>query len=310
MAHILPQSETEHVKYFHMKKYRVISTQKQTAQILDLENREQIICFFPRKTKPICGDYVEIQKNKNDFVIESIYPRKNVFARANHKGQKQNIAANVDIQIIVVAVEPEPTRDLINRYLVAAHNCDMQPVIVFNKSDINENFFTETRDMYEKLGYLTLLTSIKEDKDLSELQKLMSAKTSILVGMSGVGKSSISQIILGEELKTGEISKKTGKGSHVTSVTQLYQIPLDDGFLIDSPGVWEYGLWKMESSEIALGFPEIHAISHECKFNNCTHTHEPKCAVKTAVENGKIFNARYQSYLRIIDSMKYWEEKY
>ncbi len=293
-----------------MSKYRVISTQKQTALVMNIETNKTVPCFFSRKTKPICGDFVNIQDNENESVIASIIQQKNFFARANHKGQKQVIAANVDNQIIVVAVEPQPTKDLINRYLIAAHLCQIQPIIVFNKSDINPHFFDETQKLYQSLGYTTLNTTIHKiqgDSQFDHLKNLMANKTSIFVGMSGVGKSSISQIILGQTLKTGEISKKTGKGSHVTSVTQMYKVPdIDDGFLIDSPGVWEYGLWKMTESEIAAGFPEIQSHLGRCKFSDCTHVHEPQCSVKQAVDAQQIITSRYQSYLRIIDSMKYW----
>jgi len=290
-----------------MKKYRIISTQKQTALVLNTVTNEQQACFFARKEKPICGDYVEIQFNKNEYLIKKIHPRKNVFARANHKGMRQNIAANVDNQIIVVAVQPEPTRDLINRYLIAAHVCAMQPILVFNKNDMDEDFFNDSIQLYQSLGYRTLSTNTISQTNFDKLIEWMTDKTSIFVGMSGVGKSSISEIILGQELKTGEISKKTGKGSHVTSVTHLYKIPNIGGYLIDSPGVWEYGLWKMSEHEIASGFPEIQNKLGHCKFSNCTHTHEPNCGIKQAVENKEINKLRYESYLRIIDSMKYWD---
>ncbi|VAW34166.1 Ribosome small subunit biogenesis RbfA-release protein RsgA [hydrothermal vent metagenome] len=290
-----------------MSQYRIISTQKQTALVVNTKTNEQQACFFSRKHKPICGDYVEIQTNKNEYIISNILPHRNVFARANHNGQRQNIAANVDNQIIVVAVQPEPTRDLINRYLIAAHNCGMRAIIVFNKNDIDKDFFNEINSLYQSLGYITLSTNATTQTDFTELIALMTGKTSIFVGMSGVGKSSISEIILHKKLKTGEISKKTGKGSHVTSVTQMYKIPNNSGYLIDSPGVWEYGLWKMGEDEIAAGFSEISSKAGQCKFSNCTHTHEPKCAVKKAVENHEISSQRYDSYLRIIDSMKYWK---
>jgi ribosome biogenesis GTPase len=290
-----------------MKKYRVISTQKQTALVINTETSIQQACFFARKIKPICGDFVEIQANKNEYVISKIHTQTNIFSRANHKGLRQNIAANVDNQIIVVAVKPEHTQDLINRYLIAAHLCEMNPIILFNKNDIDEHFFDDTKKLYQSLGYTVLTTSTKDQSNFDELTALMANKTSIFVGMSGVGKSSISELILKQPLKTGEISKKTGKGSHVTSVTHMYAIPDSVGFLIDSPGVWEYGLWKMTEHEIAAGFPEINAQLGTCKFSNCTHTHEPKCGIKLAVEKGEINPLRYKSYLRIIDSMKYWD---
>ena len=290
-----------------MKQYRVISTQKQTALVINTQTNKQQACFFSRKHKPICGDCVEIQANKNEYLISAIIPRKSIFSRANHKGLKQNIAANVDKQFIVVAVEPEPTRDLISRYLIGAHVCDIEPIIVFNKNDINANFFDQNIKLYQSLGYKTLSTNTKEQDDFSHLKDMMTTCTSIFVGMSGVGKSSISQIVLNNTIKTGEISKKTGKGSHVTSVTQMYNIPDSTGFLIDSPGVWEYGLWKMETSEICYGFIEFRAHIQNCKFSNCTHIHEPKCGIKDAVNNQLISPLRYDSYLRVVDSMKYWD---
>jgi ribosome biogenesis GTPase len=290
-----------------MKKYRVISTQKQTALVLNTQSNEQQACFFARKEKPICGDYVEIQHNKNEYLISKIYQRKNIFARANHKGLKQNIAANVDIQVVVVAVKPEPTRDLINRYLIGAHHCGTQALIVFNKNDIDPHFFDETQQLYQNLGYQTISTNTKTQTNFEELLAILKDKTSIFVGMSGVGKSSISELVLKKFIKTGEISKKTGKGSHVTSVTQMYKIPNCTGFLIDSPGVWEYGLWKMDAADIAAGFKEFHDYIKLCKFSNCTHTHEPKCGVKQAVNDKLITQQRYDSYLRIINSMKYWD---
>lgn len=297
---------TEHVKYFAMSIYRVISTQKQTALVINTQSNEQQACFFARKHKPICGDYVEVQHNKNEVLISKIVPHRNVFARANHKGQKQNIAANVDNQIVVVAVEPQPTRDLINRYLIGAYHCKTEAIIVYNKNDLDPHYFDENIKLYQDLGYKTLSTNTTEQKDFATLKAWMDNKTSIFVGMSGVGKSSISQIILENQIKTGEISKKTGKGSHVTSVTQLYKIPHSSGYLIDSPGVWEYGLWKMDAVDIAAGFIEFHQYINQCKFSNCTHVHEPKCGVKHAVEGKLIHQVRYDSYLRIMDSMKYW----
>ena len=290
-----------------MAKYRVISTQKQTALVVNTQTDKQEACFFARKHKPICGDYVEIQHNANEYVIAKILPQKNIFARANNKGKKQNIAANVDNQIIVVAVEPEPTRDLINRYLIGAHCCRTNAIIVFNKNDIDPDFFADKIKLYSELGYKTISTSSKTQENLPELMALMQNKTSIFVGMSGVGKSSLSELVLKKYIKTGEISKKTGKGSHVTSVTQMYKIPNEEAYLIDSPGVWEYGLWKMSAADIAAGFIEFANHIQNCKFSNCTHTHEPKCGVKQAVAAEKIKQQRYESYLRIIDSMKYWD---
>ena len=289
--------------------YRVVSTHKKDAQILDVNTRERLKAHLTRHLRPVCGDYVQLDKFQNDSVrVAEVLPRRNHFARSDRKGNAQIIAANIDLNVIVVAVRPEPTRDLINRYLVASHHCGIEPLLVFNKTDLDPTFFDETEKTYRDLGYQTCRLSAKQPESVQPLLHALKDKTSILVGQSGVGKSSLSRIILQDDsLRTGDLSQKTGKGSHVTSVTRLYPLPDSEGFLIDSPGVWEYGLWRMTPQEIAAGFIDFQPYLGQCKFNDCSHLHEPDCAIRQAVEKGEIDPKRYQSYTRIVESMKHHE---
>ncbi|WP_154223182.1 ribosome small subunit-dependent GTPase A [Marinicella rhabdoformis] len=287
--------------------YRVTSTQKNTASMIHTENHQAISAFFPRKLKPICGDEVEVEHLKSEFRITRINKRFNSFCRADSRGRKQHIAANVDQIMIVMAVKPEPTRDILNRYLVVAEKEGITPLLVFNKSDMDPLFFVNTINQYEKLGYLTFKTYNQDPSTVVDLKRQLADKTTILAGQSGVGKSSLTELMMPEvKLKTGKLSDKTGKGAHTTSVTQMYHDSTLNANIIDSPGVWEYGLWSMEAHEIAAGFIDFDDFMGQCKFSNCTHIHEPGCAIELAVKQGKIKNNRFESYLRIVDSMKYW----
>lgn len=287
--------------------YRVASTQKTTASLLHSKTHEIAHAFFARKLKPICGDLVEVEQNKSELKIKNISKRNNTFCRADNKGRKQHIAANVDQIMIVLAVAPLPTRDIVNRYLITAEHEDIEPILVFNKSDIDSHVFINTINQYEKLKYQVFKTSKNDHTSINQIKPLLKDKTTVIVGQSGVGKSSITRVMMPAiELKTGKLSDKTGKGAHTTSVTQMYYDVDLNANIIDSPGVWEYGLWAMSAHEIASGFREFQNYLGQCKFSNCTHIHEPQCAIMQAVQNKEIRSNRYESYLRIVDSMKYW----
>jgi len=287
---------------------RVTSTQKTTASLLDEEDHQVLNAFFARKLKPICGDKVRVTGTEAECRIDEILPRDNSFCRADNRGRKQHIAANVDQIMIVMAVEPMPTRDILNRYLVGAEAEGIEPILVFNKHDLDARIFINQINQYEQLGYQVFKTSKHDVPSIEAIKPWLTGKTTVIVGQSGVGKSSITRVMLpGVELKTGKLSEKTGKGAHTTSVTQMYYDAGLDACIIDSPGVWEYGLWTMSAHEIAAGFREFQPLLGQCKFSNCTHIHEPQCAIMQAVKKGDIREDRYLSYLRIVDSMKYWE---
>ena len=287
---------------------RVTSTQKTTASLLDCEDHQVLSAFFARKLKPICGDQVAVSGSESEWRIDDILPRDNSFCRADNRGRKQHIAANVDQIMIVMAVEPMPTRDILNRYLVGAEAEDIEPILVFNKHDLDARVFMNQINQYAQLGYRVFKTSKHDVPSIEAIKPLLAGKTTVIVGQSGVGKSSITRVMLpGVDLKTGKLSEKTGKGAHTTSVTQMYYDAGLDASIIDSPGVWEYGLWTMSAHEIAAGFREFQPLLGQCKFSNCTHIHEPQCAIMQAVKQGDVHENRYQSYVRIVDSMKYWE---
>lgn len=249
------------------------------------------------------------QADDESLVVESILPRKNYFVRADERQRQQPVAANLDQVIIVIATRPLPSRDLLERYLLAVHSLGIKPVIVLNKTDLDVEpdgnpqraKVLEHLPDYERLGYSVVRTSCKTDPGVAWLRPVLEGKTSILVGQSGVGKSSLINKLLPDlEIQTGALSEATGKGTHTTTSTMMYCFT-GGGFLIDSPGVWEYGIWKLQDDEIAAGFLEFSDYLGQCRFNNCVHATEPGCAIKTAVAEGQILKWRYESYLRLLE---------
>ena len=221
------------------------------------------------------------------------------------RGTLRPVAANIDRIVIVVCPSPRTPVNLIDRYLVATAHDDIKPVILLNKVDLLEQApgMSQELDEYEALGYEVVRASAKQDDGFKTIVKLVENGNSVFVGQSGVGKSSIIQKLLPDEaIKVGEISEATGKGKHTTTTARLYHIP-SGGQLIDSPGIREFGLWHTSEEDLASGFPEIDAEAHHCKFRNCQHTHEPGCAIKTAVAENRILARRLESFLAIRDSL-------
>jgi ribosome biogenesis GTPase len=276
-----------------------------------LADGERKQCKFRRKVgRPYCGDRVLVARADDaSLVVESILPRKNYFVRTDERQRLHIIAANLDQVLIVVAARPLPSRDLMERYLLAVHSLGIEPVIIWNKKDLpvatdetaaGAAVLAHMPD-YEALGYTVIHTSCKSEPGIGGLQSTLKDRTSILVGQSGVGKSSlINQLIPDLQIQTGVLSSATGKGTHTTTSTILYQLP-EGGNLIDSPGVWEYGIWKLDNHELTSGFIEFKRWLGHCHFNNCMHLTEPNCAIKQAVMDGHIRNWRYQSYLRLLE---------
>jgi len=266
-------------------------------------------CVFRRSVgRPLCGDRVEFERaDGQTAVITSILPRRNEFVRAGARGRKQAIAANLDQVLIVVAPAPEPSQDLVERYLVAVHSLGIRPLIVLNKAErmATAELAAESPlhrlDEYSELGYTVLRTSCKTEPGIGALPPILESQTSILVGQSGVGKSSLANALLPDlDLQTGALSRVTGKGTHTTTTTIMYSLPCG-GRLIDSPGVWEYGLWPMSQPELAAGFLEFSGFEGQCRFNDCRHAGEPGCAIRSAVEVGDIREWRYSAYLRLLE---------
>jgi len=276
--------------------------------VVELDGGERLKCKYRRSVgRPWCGDRVEVEMaDGQSAVVTRILPRKNEFSRADTRQRKQTIAANIDQALIVIAPQPAPSRDLVERYLVAVHSLNIQPVIVLNKADLLENEQVDCdgplghMDDYRQLGYRVLQTSCLGEPGMGRLNEVLQGKTSILVGQSGVGKSSLVNVLLPDlDLRTRALSHVTGKGTHTTTTTIMYDLP-EGGWLIDSPGVWEYSLWQMEQIDLVSGFIEFEPFLGQCKFNDCRHAQEPDCAISAAAQAGIIRPWRYRAYLSLL----------
>jgi len=280
--------------------------------VVELDNGAQLACTYRRAVgRPCCGDRVVVQRAAGQSaVVTGIEPRRNVFARADARQRKQIIAANLDRVVIVIAPAPQPSRDLVERYLVAVHSLGIEPVLVVNKADLVDPATVGPEsplgrlDDYRALGYPVLTTSCKGPPGTAELDAALRNRVSILVGQSGVGKSSLVNAVLPDlDLQTGALSRVTGKGTHTTTTTIMYALPCG-GRLIDSPGVWEYGLWPLEAAELTAGFIEFRDVAARCRFNDCRHAGEPGCAVADAVAAGAIRPWRYAAYRRLLEQLQ------
>mgnify|MGYP000441092750 FL=1 len=279
--------------------------------VVELESGERLECKYRRSVgRPCCGDRVTVQHADDEStVVVAIEPRRNEFARADARQRRQIIAANLDRVLIVIAPAPLPSRDLLERYLVAVHSLGIEPVLVLNKAELLNGAPVEPGgpldhlEDYRQLGYTVLETSCKAAPGTSVLDAALQNRVSILVGQSGVGKSSLVNAVLPDlDLQTGALSRVTGKGTHTTTTTIMYALPCG-GHLIDSPGVWEYRLWRLEADELAAGFIEFRDLAAHCRFNDCRHSGEPGCAIEGAVENGGILPCRYAAYRRLLEQL-------
>lgn len=251
---------------------------------------------------PVVGDIVIFEQSGNETVsISNILPRKSVLTRGDSRGKAETkpIAANVDQVVIVMATLPRFSDYLLDRYLIACQLVGIASVIVLNKMDLLtadelKNIDDELQT-YQSIGFPVIESSAICPQGLDKLKMYLTNKQSVLVGPSGVGKSSIIAAISPEaSLKIGEVSHK-GIGKHTTTATRLYHIP-EGGSLIDSPGVREFGLWKVTEEEIHRGFPEFKNSAGRCKFRDCKHLKEPGCFVKQQIEEGEISQKRWESY--------------
>jgi len=246
----------------------------------------------------VAGDRVLFQKTKhNEAIVTAIYPRDSELKR-----QGKLIAANIDQLWLVVALEPHYEFELIDRYLIMAENSKLPIGIIVNKIELSSNESITNKDFmhYKSLGYDVHFVSVKNQTNLDSFKEKLVNKSHIFLGQSGVGKSSlINSLIPDLELRVNEISNKSKLGKHTTTNTTIYHIP-SGGDLIDSPGVREFQLENLTELEIKNGFKEFKALSSECRFRDCRHINEPNCAVKDSLDQGKISNSRYQSYLNIL----------
>lgn len=274
-----------------------------------------------KSTNPVVvGDNVEIEMENGDAVITKIFPRKNYIIRRSLNLSKQThiLAANIDQAVLVATlVLPRTSTGFIDRFLVTAEAYRIPASMIFNKTDLLDeelhSMQKELIDMYSSLGYACLEIAAGRDKDISRVKELLKGKISLISGHSGVGKSTlINRVQPGLNLKTGHLSEAHLKGKHTTTFSELHKLDIG-GYVIDTPGIKELGLVEMKKEEVGHYFPEFRALMHQCRFNNCTHTNEPGCAVLKALDEGKIYPGRYHNYLGILagdeTEWKAWENK-
>lgn len=260
----------------------------------------------------VCGDRViwrpsKHQDDKFAGVIEAVEERHSILTRPDFYDGLKPVAANIDQIFIVSSVKPDFSTQIVDRYLVAAEDVGIEPILLLNKIDLADEQqqaeLEATQSHYRRIGYQTFTLSCKQHVGLDHLHELLRESVSIFVGQSGVGKSSlINQLIPESELLTGDISGNSGLGQHTTTAAKLLHLP-DGGDLIDSPGVREFGLWHLEKDRVAWGFREFREYLGSCKFRDCKHGDDPGCALREAVEAGHIAPFRFENYHRILQSM-------
>ena len=262
-----------------------------------------------KSTNPVAvGDRVKYSyDNKTGIgIIEEILERKNYIVRraSNLSRQTQILAANIDQAILVATINyPVTTPVFIDRFLATTEAYDIPTTIIFNKADRYDHYhqdqLKETIQTYKNIGYNVLITSAKHDQNIDAVKELRKNKVSLLAGHSGVGKSTlINKVEPSLNLKTAKISDAHNSGRHTTTFTEMHPLGIG-GYIIDTPGIRGFGLFNIKKEELAHFFREIFKFSSQCRYHNCTHLHEPGCAVKDAVEKGNIASTRYNSYVSI-----------
>ena len=263
---------------------------------IELPDKKRISCVTRgKKTDLACGDRVNLQlTDKHEGVIDSTLPRKTLLYRSNAYKSKM-LAANVTQIIIVLATQPSFYEALLNRCLIAAEAAHIKPLIVLNKCDLDDSSQAKQKlGFYSALGYQVLTLSAKED--ISGLRPYLQGEASILVGQSGMGKSTMINALLPEEaVRTREVSMSLDSGKHTTTAAHLYHLDAQSQ-LIDSPGLQEFGLHHLSTDELEHAFIEFRPHLGLCRFSNCKHTQEPDCAIKQAVLKGKIGQERLAIY--------------
>ncbi len=261
-----------------------------------------------RRKAVVVGDQVEVEYSGDGAAIAKVEPRRTSISRRNpsQPRREQILVANVDAVLIVAsAARPAPVPALIDRFLVAIESRGLEPGIVINKTDLDpEGSWEQWGAIYRDLGYRVLPVSATDATGLEEVRAFLANKTTSLLGQSGVGKSTLANALDPTlTLRTGGLHEGTGKGTHTTTTVSLLRLPWG-GYLVDTPGIREFGLWNMELADVGIWFREIAARTDACRFNDCLHAREPGCAVLAALEEGEIDRSRHESYLRILETLR------
>lgn len=263
-----------------------------------------------RVLKLAVGDAVRLERDARDgaWAIAEIFPRRSVLARRAPGGGhgERILVANVDqVVIVFAAAKPEPHPRMLDRFLVIAEGNELAARVVVNKVElVGERAAREVFGVYERAGYPVHYTSVKADIGLGELREALSGRTSVLTGPSGVGKSSlINALYPGLNLRVGEISESVNKGRHTTVGGSAHPLP-GGGYVMDTPGLREVGMWALPPESVGHCFPELRSLLGHCRFGDCTHSVEPGCAVREAVDRGEVSADRYDSFLTLRAEME------
>jgi ribosome biogenesis GTPase len=267
--------------------------------------------LFGKRMSSVCGDDVTVRPPPDaggDVAkVVAVLPRRTLFARTDSRGRTEPLAANIALLAAIVAPEPEPDPYITDRYLAGAALAGVASAIIVNKKELPGAQAPEFRALiaeYEQAGYPIVATSAACDDNIDAVLELIGARTAMLVGQSGVGKSTLTNRLAPQSARaTRRLSESTGEGRHTTVSTALFRTA-NGGELIDSPGVRDYAPPLVEDAMVQVGWPEILALAPECRFNNCLHLREPGCAVTAAVEDEKLSARRYESYKRLLNIMR------
>jgi len=282
------------------------------GQTIEIESTTGVLfrCFVRKNAEDlVAGDKVTwcpiTNKTENTGIVISRLPRHSLLKRVNRYKQNKALAANIDQVIVVFALKPFPSRYYLDQYLVAAEITKIKPILVLNKIDLitkeSQTAVTALLDEYKAIGYPSLQVSAKTQDGLAALQTKLLNKNSVLLGQSGVGKSSLINQLFDHSLtKVQSLSSASQKGQHTTSASTVYHLS-GGGDIIDAPGIRDFGLWDLSDNEIASGFIEFQPLLSLCQFRNCTHQNEQGCAIQKAHDEGKILPFRLASYHRMIN---------
>lgn len=306
------EQQLQHTQLAEPEAGIVISRFGQHADVEDQHGQIERCNIRRTISSLVCGDRVVWRRSLQPQagihgVIEAVQERQSVLSRPDFYDGLKPVAANIDLLIIVSAVLPSLSLNIIDRYLVAAEAMQIKPLLLLNKIDLlteDQRQEVESQlDIYRRIGYEILLLSAKTGEGMARLDEYLQSGTSIFVGQSGVGKSSLVNHLLPElQVVTQQVSDISGLGQHTTTVARLYHLP-DGGHLIDSPGIREFALWHLEAAEVLWGFKEFRPWLGRCKFRDCSHTDDPGCALHHAVEIGEISAVRFDNYHKILLSM-------
>jgi ribosome biogenesis GTPase / thiamine phosphate phosphatase len=283
----------------------VVWVARRHAQVLGPDGRVEEAAVSGR-LRPVVGDRVQLRRRGGGSWVERIERRGAVLEKRARGGVHGHVlAANVDVLVIVTAVGEQFRSGLVDRFLVVAGLERFQPLLVVNKCDLVADYEATrpTVREYEVLGIPTVATSARSGQGLDDLRERLRGQVAVLAGHSGVGKSSLlNALVPGAEREVGEVSEHSGTGRHVTSSARGF--PFEGGLLVDLPGTRLFGLLALEPVELLTGFPDLAAHAGACRFPNCSHSHEPGCSLRAAVESGAVARSRYDSYLRLLEETR------